>query len=144
MEEERKIQGRGTVIMTKVKWRMGKRWEEMMIPVHRIKSRKKVVLVKQILSKWISFFKFGFSICSQTVANLSVGTVFKYFFFFNVDLFLRDRDTRIVSRGGAEREGDTKSEAGSWLWAVSTEPHAGSNPRAARSWPEPKSGELFS
>ena len=30
-----------------------------------------------------------------------------------------------MSRGGAEREGDTESEAGSWLWAVSTEPDAG-------------------
>ena len=28
-------------------------------------------------------------------------------------------------RGGAEREGDTESEAGCRLWAVSTEPHAG-------------------
>ena len=27
--------------------------------------------------------------------------------------------------GGAEREGDTESEAGSRLWAVSTEPDAG-------------------
>ena len=31
-----------------------------------------------------------------------------------------------MSRGGAEREhGDTESEAGSRLWAVGTEPHAG-------------------
>ena len=30
-----------------------------------------------------------------------------------------------MSRGGAEREGDTESEAGSRLWAVSTEPDAG-------------------
>ena len=27
--------------------------------------------------------------------------------------------------GGAEREGDTESEAGSRLWAVSTEPNVG-------------------
>ena len=27
-----------------------------------------------------------------------------------------------MNRGGAEREGDTESEAGSRLWAVSTEP----------------------
>ena len=31
----------------------------------------------------------------------------------------------MVSRGGAEREGDTESEAGSRLRAVSTEPGAG-------------------
>ena len=30
-----------------------------------------------------------------------------------------------MSGGGAEREGDTESEAGSRLWAVSTEPDAG-------------------
>ena len=30
-----------------------------------------------------------------------------------------------MSGGGAEREGDTESEAGSRLWAVSTEPNAG-------------------
>ena len=30
-----------------------------------------------------------------------------------------------MSRGGAEREWDTESEAGSRLWAVSTEPDAG-------------------
>ena len=30
-----------------------------------------------------------------------------------------------MSRGGAEREGDTESEAGSRLQAVSTEPNAG-------------------
>ena len=30
-----------------------------------------------------------------------------------------------MNRGGAEREGDTESEIGSRLWAVSTEPDAG-------------------
>ena len=30
-----------------------------------------------------------------------------------------------VSEGGAEREGDTESEAGSRLWAVITEPDMG-------------------
>ena len=33
-----------------------------------------------------------------------------------------------MSRGGAEREGDTESEAGSRLRAVSTEPDAGLEP----------------
>ena len=33
-----------------------------------------------------------------------------------------------MSRGGAEREGDRESEAGSRLWAVSTEPDAGLKP----------------
>ena len=37
----------------------------------------------------------------------------------------RDRERQSMSRGGAEREGDTESEAGSRLRAVSTEPDAG-------------------
>ena len=35
------------------------------------------------------------------------------------------RKRQSVSGGGAEREGDTESEAGSRLRAVSTEPNAG-------------------
>ena len=41
---------------------------------------------------------------------------------FNVYLFLRETER---SRGEAEREGDTESEAGSRLRAVSTEPDVG-------------------
>ena len=44
-----------------------------------------------------------------------------FFFFFNVlFIFERDRERQGVSRGGAEREGDTESKA-----AVSAEPGAG-------------------
>ena len=39
--------------------------------------------------------------------------------------FLRDRERQSLSRGGAEKEGDTESEAGSRLRAVSTEPDTG-------------------
>ena len=38
---------------------------------------------------------------------------------------MKDRERQSTSRGGAEREGDTESEVGSRLWAVSTEPDAG-------------------
>ena len=48
--------------------------------------------------------------------------------FFNVCLFLRESERQSMSGGGAEREGDTESEAGSRLWAVSTEPDAGLEP----------------
>ena len=45
---------------------------------------------------------------------------------FNIYLFMRERHS--VSGGGAEREGDTESKAGSRLQAVSTEPKAGLEP----------------
>ena len=38
---------------------------------------------------------------------------------------MTDREKQSMSGGGAEREGDTESEAGSKLWAVSTEPDTG-------------------
>ena len=38
---------------------------------------------------------------------------------------MRDRERQNTSRGGAEREEDTESEAGSRLRAVSTEPNLG-------------------
>ena len=50
-----------------------------------------------------------------------------FFLIFNVYLFLRDRDREREreSRGGADREGDKESEAGSRLQTVSTEPDMG-------------------
>ena len=49
------------------------------------------------------------------VRTLSSGLLTPFNFFFNVCLFLRERETQSVSRGGAEKEGDTESEAGSRL-----------------------------
>ena len=45
-------------------------------------------------------------------------------------MFICERETerQSMSQGGAEREGGTESEAGSRLWAVSTEPDAGLQP----------------
>ena len=43
-------------------------------------------------------------------------------------IYFWDRERQSMSAGGAEREGDTESEAGSRLWAVSTEPDAGLEP----------------
>ena len=49
-----------------------------------------------------------------------------FFFFFLIFIhFLRERERQSVSRGGAEREGGTESEAGSRLRAVGTEPDTG-------------------
>ena len=49
-------------------------------------------------------------------------------FFFSVYLFLRQRETEHEPGRGRERKGDTASEAGSRLQAVSTEPDAGLEP----------------
>ena len=48
-----------------------------------------------------------------------------FLFFFYIYLFLRNRVRQNVSRGGAEREGDTEFEAGPRLWAISIDPDAG-------------------
>ena len=40
-------------------------------------------------------------------------------------IYFWDRERQSMDRGGAEREGDTESETGSRLWAVSTEPDVG-------------------
>ena len=50
---------------------------------------------------------------------------FHLFIFFNVHLFLRERERWSANGGGVERQGDTESEAGSRLWAVRTESDAG-------------------
>ena len=52
-------------------------------------------------------------------------------------IYFWDRNRAWVEEGQRE-SGDTQSEAGSRLRAVSTEPMWGSNPQTARSWPEPK------
>ena len=40
-------------------------------------------------------------------------------------MFIFERKRQSMSRGGEDREGDTESEAGSRLWAVSTESNVG-------------------
>ena len=54
--------------------------------------------------------------------------LFKKKIFFNVYLFWRERGSSRTSGGGAEREGNTETKAGSRLRAVSTEPDAGLEP----------------
>ena len=48
--------------------------------------------------------------------------------FFNVYLSLRKGERQSVSGGGAERQGDTESKAGSRFCAVSAEPDVGLKP----------------
>ena len=50
---------------------------------------------------------------------------FLFFLIFLTFIYFWDRERQSMNRGGAEREGDTESKAGSRLWAVSTEPDAG-------------------
>ena len=66
---------------------------------------------------------FGFPICQvETTVVPSPVTLGALSELFNVYLFF---ERQSMSRGGAEREGDTESEAGSRPRAVSTEPDAG-------------------
>ena len=58
------------------------------------------------------------------------GTDFSKKFVF--DVFIRDRERQSMSRGGAEREGDTESEAGSRLRVVGPEPNAGLEPTSCK------------
>ena len=62
-----------------------------------------------------------------------------FFLILLLHLFIFERQS--TSRGGAAREWDTESQAGSGLWAVSTEPGwgGGTHKPWVRSWPEPKS-----
>ena len=66
----------------------------------------------------------SFTYCFLQLIFTSVSS-FYFLTFFNVYLFLRERERECVSRGGAEREGDAESEAGSGFRAVSTEPDTG-------------------
>ena len=59
---------------------------------------------------------------SSTVLGFPISPTF---FVFVVE---GERERQSMSRGGAEREGDTEFEAGSRLYAVSTEPDAGLEP----------------
>ena len=64
----------------------------------------------------------------MTWAKIKSWTLKKPATFFLMFIFERqggetERDS--VSEGGTEREGDTESETGSRLWAVSTEPDTG-------------------
>ena len=53
-------------------------------------------------------------------------TVFIFLFFFQrLFIFFWDRERQSMNRGGTEREGDTESETGSRLRAISPEPDAG-------------------
>ena len=59
-----------------------------------------------------------------------------FFFIFLMFIFERERESARVQVGEGQREGDTKSEAGSRLSAQSL--MRDSNSRAIRSQPEPK------
>ena len=54
-----------------------------------------------------------------------LGMSFFFFNFFSTFIYFWDRERQSMNGGGAVREGDTESEAGSRLRAVSTEPDAG-------------------
>ena len=51
--------------------------------------------------------------------------IFFFNFFFSTFIYFWDRERQSMNGGGAEREGDTESETGSRLRAISPEPDAG-------------------
>ena len=57
----------------------------------------------------------------------------KTLFFFNIYLVLRDRETQRIGREGAEREGDTESEAAPGSELSARSPTWGSNSQTVRS-----------
>ena len=57
--------------------------------------------------------------------NWSIVLLFFYFLFFSTFIYIWDRERQSMNRGGAEREGDTESETGSRLRAISPDPDAG-------------------
>ena len=61
------------------------------------------------------------SFCTFIISVYFLFLILHYKIFLCLILF-RERERQSVSCGGADRKGDTESEAGSRLWAVSTEP----------------------
>ena len=66
-------------------------------------------------------FGFVFSGDFLALAHLS----FFFLIFFSTFIYFLYRERQSMNEGGAEREGDTESEAGSRLRAISPEPDAG-------------------
>ena len=65
-----------------------------------------------------TLFRFGYPVLKKKKQQnffFNVYYFFLIFFFLNVYLFLRQRARQSMNGGGAEREGDTESEAGSRL-----------------------------
>ena len=58
-------------------------------------------------------------------ANQVTYFIFKKFLFSTFFIYFGDRERQSRNGGGAEREGDTESETGSRLRAISPEPDAG-------------------
>lgn len=88
-----------------------------------------------LLFLWFTVFGGFFSyvwphspVSLHVVIFLVVLMITRYFilFYFNFcNVYFWDRERQRMNGAGAEREGDTESEAGSRLWAVSTELDAG-------------------
>ena len=62
------------------------------------------------------FFPYGYLVGPTSVL---------FFFFFSTFIYFWDRERQSMNGVGAEREGDTESETGSRLRAISPEPDAG-------------------
>ena len=91
--------------------------------IHYLISKIAPTLLHPVFMKMLPPRTMSYSKVTRHFCLLVFFLIFKNFF--NVCLFLRERQRQSVSGGGAEREGDAESEAGSRLWAISTEPDAG-------------------
>ena len=82
------------------------------------------------LRSHIARWKMMSALCSTSPETLMKRqpTIFAFLFkkiFLTIDSFLKGRERQSTNGGRSEREGDTETEAGSRLWAISTEPEAG-------------------
>ena len=67
----------------------------------------------------------NFMIVAMITFILFFFTLFFFFYFFSTFIYFWDRERQSMNGRGAEREGDTESETGSRLRAISPEPDAG-------------------
>ena len=93
---------------------------------HGSNSSRCIGLSTYLSSKW----KVLVGEKSLTLLTIRILPFLEIVFFLNFFIFIYfwERKRQSMSRGGAEREGDTESEAGSRLRTVSTEPDTGLEP----------------
>ena len=75
---------------------------------------------REAATQLVRFFQGGGAVLADFLIFKKEARISLFFFFFG-----RERVRKSVSGGGTERKADRESEAGSRLWAVSTESNVG-------------------